>query len=88
MRAPPSGDSSMRIVPPLSCDQLAHDRQADALAADALVEARAAIEHARALVDGNARTVVLDDEAQPVAARGRDRRCARAVMPHAGRGST
>jgi hypothetical protein len=33
--------------------QLAHDRQADALPADALVEAGAAVEHARALVDGN-----------------------------------
>ena len=79
MRAPPSGESSMRIVPPLSCDQLAHDRQADALAADALVEPGAAIEHARALVDGNARAVVLDDQPQPVAARRRVGRCARAV---------
>ena len=51
--------------------QLAHDRQADALAADALVEPCAAIEHARALVDGNSRTVVLDDQAQAVAARRR-----------------
>src|SRR5688572_10491042 len=51
----------------IELSQLAHDGQADALAADSLVEPGAAIEHARALVDGNSRTVVLDHQTQPVA---------------------
>src|SRR6185295_8139251 len=50
--------------------QLAHDRQADALTADALVEAGATVQHAGALVRGNPRAVVLDDQAQAIAARG------------------
>ena len=71
MRAPPRGDSSIWIVAAVELRELADDRQADALAADALVEPRAAIEHARALVDGDARAVVLDDEAQAIASGGR-----------------
>src|SRR6266545_3268411 len=60
--------------------QLAHDGQADALSADALVETRAAIQHARALLDRNARSVVLDYHAQSVAPRGR---VAEALRRHA-----
>src|SRR5215207_1743112 len=51
----------------IELSQLAHDGQTDALAADALVEPGAAIEHALTLVDGNSRTIVLDYQTQPVA---------------------
>src|SRR4029078_8687664 len=50
--------------------KLTHHRQADALAADALVEPGATVEDAVALCDGDARAIVLDDEAQTVASRG------------------